>query len=814
MAGSGGQAVRRVGIEFSARGNLPRTLLDLCQKLREADRLTAKWKAAFSQFEATSLRNTSRIAANVGRISQALQSGARINVAAARTDTSRVALAARRNAEEQRHILLARMQGAATADVLRKTRQRLDEQARIQRVINSLKAAETGYTLKTVLAETKANLQRQRAHQLQVRQTADAQRLLHLAQRIRAALPGSGNLIGGSLGVAGWGLAPARSLVNLAYQPQHGATPAQKFHHYLRERAGIEQMKLGPEGTSQALTAAEQVRQKVRGLDMADAIDVIKDLINITGSVKDATHGPLPALLAKFRVTNRAAYGLTAYEGYSAIRAAEMLTPQQKGMTGEEREHAVGSRLELINKVMGGSGGKIRPGEILQFAKTAQAAKFSLSEKGIYHLAPIIQEMGGMRTGTSLVSVMQNLANGRMTHASAQNMLALGLLDRSKVEYDKVGRVKRVMPGSTVDSDLLREDPVAWVDKHLLPKLEGKKQAQQDELINSILSNRTAAGLVATIVAQNARIHKDTGLYLGAKGIDESNAAQRDYFLRAETDYQKALDTLRQKTAVVILPSLTRGLNNLTGLLEWLNKTIEANPLLAKIGTAGIFGGGALVASAGTLVAIVGTIRTIGALGGAARVLGLVAVELAAINAQGGLRPGIPLGGGAGAAGAAGAGAAGGAAAARGRTAVGVGARLAGLGALANTPAAAAGAGPIALTIGTGAAIGVGGGMAIQGHLERTGAADAIQSMLAGALPTGAGLTPAQQRQMEERLMRKNLGRTARQLATGNLTINVHGPIQTTGPDAQGLVKDLVRAAARSGSVPRSGRISNFAYPQ
>lgn len=171
--------------------------------------------------------------------------------------------------------------------------------------------------------------------------------------------PLAGNLIGGSLGIAGGALAPARGLLGLAYQPQYGHTPAQKFHHYLREKAGIEQMKLGPEGTSQALTTAEQVRQNVRGLDMADAIDVIKDLINITGSVKDATHGPLPELLAKFRVTNRAAYGLTAFEGYSAIRAAEMLTPQQEGMTGEEREHDVGSRLELINKVMGGSGGKI-----------------------------------------------------------------------------------------------------------------------------------------------------------------------------------------------------------------------------------------------------------------------------------------------------------------------------------------------------------------------------------------------------------------------------------------------------------------------
>ncbi|MNY49415.1 hypothetical protein D3C86_1848370 [compost metagenome] len=62
--------------------------------------------------------------------------------------------------------------------------------------------------------------------------------------------------------------------------------------------------------------------------------------------------------------------------------------------------------------------------------------------------------------------------------------------------------------------------------------------------------------------------------------------------------------------------------------------------------------------------------------------------------------------------------------------------------------------------------------------------------------------------------MRQSMERSAGRLGNGNLTLVVNGPIHTSAGDTQGLVKDLVRAAARSGSVPRSGRLSNFAYPQ
>lgn len=819
MAGSGGQTVRRVGIEFGAKDNLSRVLKGYADKLNSLGRVIEKVKRQFASLDRDALRNLSVEAEKIAKINQALGGTVVVRLSEAKAQREALKLEGLRASQAMKaardHAKTFEAEETAIHRVLTEVNKLEASKRQIHRIDRQIANEELrGLEVedRRLINAQRLIRERMRTEQLEARihrqlqhQTADQERLLRLASQMGGNLPLPGNLIGGGFGIARLGLAPARAAMDIGHDDS--------VRHYLRERAGLEQMNLGAAGNRQALSAAERVRQNVRGLDSADAIDVIKDLVNITGSVQEATKGPLAEKLAKFRVSNRVAYGLTANEGYSAIKAAEMLTPQRKGMTPEEREASVASRLELINKVMGGSGGKIRPGEILQFAKTSQAAKFSLSEQGLYHLAPILQEMGGMRTGTSLMSVMQNLANGRMTHASAQNMLAMGLLDPNKVEYDKIGKVKRVLPGSTVDSDLLREDPVTWVEKHILPKLHGKNQAQQDQLINSILSNRTAAGLVATIVAQDSRIQKDTKLYQGARNISEGDAAQNDNYLRAENDYQKAMDTLRQKLAVIILPSLTKGLGSFTGLLEGLNQAIENNPLLSKIGAGGIIGGGVLVAAAGTVAAIVGTIRTIQSLGGAARVLGLVAAELAAINAEGGLGLGARAAtsaAGTGAAGAAGAVAGGRLAALRGavgRGAASIGGRLAALGALGGTSVAAAGAVPVAVTVGSGAAIGLTAGNAIQRQLERTGAADAIQNVLAGIL------TPHQQRQLEERTVRKNLGRNAHQIGSGHVTLIVQGPIHTSASDTHGLVKDLVRAAARSGSIPKSGPISNFAYP-
>lgn len=814
---AGGQTLRRVGIEFSAKDNLSRVLKSYADKLQTLGRVVEKVKRQFASLDRDALRGLAAEAEKIGKVNQALGHTVTIRLSEARAQrealklegmrASQAAKAARDHARtfEAEESALNRVLGQINKlEVSKRQIHRVDRQIRTEE-LRSLEVED-----RRLINAQRLIRERLRTEQLEGRihrqlrhQTADQDRLLRLAHQLGGVLPLGGNLLGSGTGIARMGLTPARAAWGLGHD--------EAVRTYLHERTSLEQMNLGSEGNRQALGAAERVRQRVRGLDMADALDVIKDLVNITGSVHDATHGPLPEKLARFRVANRVAYGLTANEGYSAIKAAEMLTAQRKDMSPEQKEEAVASRLELINKVMGGSGGKIRPGDVLQFAKTAQASKFSLSEQGIYHLAPILQELGGMRTGTSLMSLMQNLANGRMTHASAQNMMAMGLLDPGKVEYDKVGRVKRALPGSTVDSDLLREDPVAWVEKHVMPKLKGKSQAQQDQVINSILSNRTAAGLVATIVAQHARIMKDSKLYQGARTIDEGNQGQRDLYLRAELDFQKALETLRQKLAIMLLPSVTRGLNSFTGLLEGLNKAIENHPLLSKLGAGGIIGGGVLVAAAGTLAAIVGTIRTIASLGGAARVLGLVAAELAVIQGGG-------VGAGArGAATAAGAGAAGAAAGSRlsalrgafgrasaslGRGLASAGGRVASLGALGGSSVAAAGALPVAATVGTGAIVGVTAGQAIQRQLERTGAADAIQNFLAWPF------MPHQQRQVEPRLSPRTGG------GTGDVTIVINGPVHTTASDTKGLVRDLVRAAARSGSVPRSGSISPFAYPQ
>jgi hypothetical protein len=237
-----------------------------------------------------------------------------------------------------------------------------------------------------------------------------------------------------------------------------------------------------------------------------------------------------------------------------------------------------------------------------------------LSNDGLMKLMPLVQEMGGSRTGTALMSVMQNLANGRATTASVHNMMDMGLVNtrvngKDAVEYDKAGRVKRLKPGAIKGDELLRTDPVAWVERYLLPKTKGLKVAEIDRMVNSILSNRTAAGLVMTMIAQNQRIHKDTELFKGARTIDQVDKAQESNYLRADKNFQKELSAARENLGVLMQDQLVPWLNRFASGLRVVNQYIDKHPDQAKhmMTGAGVVAGAAGVA--GTAIAGAGMAR-------------------------------------------------------------------------------------------------------------------------------------------------------------------------------------------------------------
>jgi hypothetical protein len=624
------QTVHRTGLEFTPVDRLTKVLRGWVTQLDIVHSKIEGVKGAFAGLDSESLKGIGKQIERIGKlsgslqgVSKARQTDAKAARDAIRLETQRATEAEKvRRAEEKTAQTEAAGRRAAARGEEKLRQERLKTQQLEQDGIRRTQAADQAARIKAVRgygqllvikgrirtedergnfwqnraagAATRAATEAERLRQTkmrtvlleeriarqQERQVADQRAVLELQDRINSALPGPGNRIQGGINMARGGLAATEAVLKLG--------KSEDVRALLREQSGMAQMNLSKSEMAAATAGSERVRRNVQGLDLAGSLDVIKDLINITGSVKEAVSGNLAERLGQFRVTNQVAYGLTQNEGYQAVKSAEMLAQFKKGMSPKQQSSAIEGGMETINKLMAGSGGKIRPTDIYAFLKTAQSAKYSMDTKGLMNMAPIIQELGGMRAGTALMSMMQNLANGKATTRSVMRLLDMHLVDPKKIEYTTTGKVKGMKAGALHGTDLLRKDQLGWVEKFLMPKMKGKSIQEIEGIVNSITSNRTAAGLMMMDIAQNARIHKDAGLFNKARSIAQADLAQRsDNYLRAELDFNKAIGTLRQKLGIAILPTLTRWTNALTAGLNRLNLAITAHPVATKLAVFG-----------------------------------------------------------------------------------------------------------------------------------------------------------------------------------------------------------------------------------
>ena len=251
-------------------------------------------------------------------------------------------------------------------------------------------------------------------------------------------------------------------------------------------------------------------------------------------------------------------------------------------------------------------------GEWLNFIKTGGLAAKGLDDKAFfYQMEPLIQEMGGHRVGTALQSAYQNLYQGKTTNRAASELMRLGLVDKNKVIYDKVGNVNEVKEKALVEGELFKSNPFEWIEKVLLPALAAHgitEKSQIEDTIGTIMTNRTGSGLYATVVNQMAQIKKNAHNNERAADIDTGVALAKDSAKGREIAALKKMRDLQLEIGNKILPLYARGLEFIADKLEAVVKLAKEYPNLSKglvIGFAGL----ALVTTAlGGLLIVVGSV--------------------------------------------------------------------------------------------------------------------------------------------------------------------------------------------------------------
>lgn len=415
----------------------------------------------------------------------------------------------------------------------------------------------------------------------------------HDVDKLNAKLSSIGKqaAIGGAMVAGGLGLA-------MLFK-----APLDEAKKFQNEVERFRSLGLGDKVTSDAVTFAKGM--DTYGTSIRENLGLLRDAQTVFGDFHEAKM--VVPLLSKMKFANAALYG---DEGGAMKDKAFMdmlkVIEMRGGLTSQE---AFTKQANMVQQVQTATGGRVGANEFLNFIKTGGvAAKGMKDENFYYQMEPLIQEMGGQRVGTGLMSGYQNLVQGRTTVRAANELMRLGMLDPKMVEYSTTGKLKQVKAGALKGSDLMVSDPMKWMQTVMLPAFAGKgivdKQAILNE-IGAIFTNRTASQLYSTMYLQQANIQKNMKLNAGAAGIDELTKNAKTTLAGKEIELAKKWNDLLLALGEVILPLAIRAVEAISRAVIKMTAWMNANPEKVKALTYALIGLSAFLVTGGLINMII-----------------------------------------------------------------------------------------------------------------------------------------------------------------------------------------------------------------
>jgi hypothetical protein len=438
--------------------------------------------------------------------------------------------------------------------------------------ISTKRLGEAQAWLKGTIALTNVELssQQKRLAALGAQQHAYQQRVTRAQEHA-----GKARNVAGQLATAGIGATMAGGIMGAPI-----VKGVQEAKHYQTETARVRALGLGDKASSEAIQFARDM--KTFGTSQNENLELMRDGMTIFA---DVHHAEMSApILAKMKFANRAMFGQENGAENDRMFMDLLKVVEMRG--GATDETSMRREANYIQQVITATGGRVAPEHWKQFIQRGGVAAKVLDDKAFYYQQePLIQEMGGATAGVGLQSAYQNLYQGKTTARAGKFAASLGLLDPSKVMYNKIGDLKGFMPGALKSGDQFTSNPLEWLEKTLLPALAKKGITKEKEVIDSLgtlFSNRTAANYFAQMYKQRAQIHKNIKLNTGADNVDSLEAKARNTAGGREMEAGAKLADLKLVMGEKILPLYTEALIAATKALKGLNEFMERNPATAK----------------------------------------------------------------------------------------------------------------------------------------------------------------------------------------------------------------------------------------
>ncbi|OIN44507.1 phage tail tape measure protein [Pseudomonas costantinii] len=241
--------------------------------------------------------------------------------------------------------------------------------------------------------------------------------------------------------------------------------------------------------------------------------------------------------------------------------------------------------LDLAQRMVTGSGGFVKFRDLDQFSQMGGTAFRGLSDEGIYNMSLLLQEQGGAKAGTSLMSGYQNLIAGRTPKKTMALLQEFGLGTLAMETHGAVGGkpLKAMVMKNIVGADVFQANPAEWIRAYALPAAAKHGITNQSDIlkfVNDIFSNRTASNQNSIISTQQLQLIRDANLTKGAMGADQTIQAYKDDPNSKFADLRAKWNGLMINIGIAVLPLAIRALEKITPLLisaaNWVDKNRES----------------------------------------------------------------------------------------------------------------------------------------------------------------------------------------------------------------------------------------------
>jgi hypothetical protein len=431
------------------------------------------------------------------------------------------------------------------------------------------------------------------------------------ADKLQKKLDGIGRLLTGGALTTGAG-------IGLALALKASTNEAVRYEQQLNRLKALNLDARFGAGTTRGLEQkAAEIGERTKGTSKRDALRLITETQSITGDVKHTFE--LAPMLAKIKFgleTYMAAGGKGSGHGEKGEQQFRDIVKvmELRGLMRNFSEAQADRMGDLFVKNYVASGGQVKPSDFLAMMKTGGVAAKVAGEDYMFALGHIMQEKGGSRAGTGLMSGYQSMIAGRTTQQVAEQLLKYGLLKPGSIEYGTTGHIKKVRPEALKAAALYQESPLQFLLQELTPALAKKGVDVNDAkrvipIINQLFSNRTGADQMASLYLERSQIQNYMAQAKNAMGVNLLYNQAGKSTTGQQIDLESKVTDLEREFGNAALPLLKASLEQAIPLVKdmgrWMNENQNGLSMLVK----GIAGLAIAMAVSGPLIVLTGAIK-------------------------------------------------------------------------------------------------------------------------------------------------------------------------------------------------------------